>query len=104
MSRDWDVVYGENTDCTAKRHGNPNTPIQEGHENGSSCYLVRVSRICWSYETGGIMENSDNRNLCYHFCTDCLPYFLTHSCVESAYNLISCVLHLVCTRVCIVVP
>ena len=100
MSRDWDVVYGENTDCTAKRHGNPNTPIQEGHENGSSCYLVRVSRICWSYETG---ENSDNRNLCYHFCTDRRPYFLTHSCVESAYNLISCVLHLVCTRVCIVV-
>ena len=58
MSRDWDVVYGENTDCTAKRHGNPNTPVQEGHENGSSCYLVQVSRICWSYETGGIMENS----------------------------------------------
>ena len=103
MSWDWDVVYGENTDCTAKRHGNPNTPIQEGHENGSSCYLVRVSRVCCSYETGGIMENS-NRNLCYHFCTDRLPYFLTHSCVESAYNLISCVLHLVCTRVCIVVP
>ena len=92
MSRDWDVVYGENTDCTAKRHGNPNTPIQEGHENGSSCYLVRVSRVCWSY------DNYYNRNLCYHFC------FLTHSCVESAYNLISCVLHLVCTRVCIVVP
>ena len=45
LSRDWDVVYGENTDCTAKRHGNPNTPIQEGHENGSSCYLVRVSGV-----------------------------------------------------------
>ena len=64
VSRDWDVVYGENTDCTAKHHGNPNTPIQEDHESRAvAAILVRVSRVCWSYD----------RWLCK------LIIFLTHS-------------------------